>query len=97
MSSINKSLPSPLHTKAEEKRNAYSPGFASKYSNRTPAKDLAEMVSKVKEENSDENHCVVRTPNLSIPNAPNSIGKYSTVWKNEKFALMYRFHEMFFK
>ena len=74
MSSINKSLPSPLHTKAEEKRNAYSPGFASKYSNRTPAKDLAEMVSKVKEENSDENHCVVRTPNLSIPNAPNSIG-----------------------
>ena len=73
LASLNKTLPSPLQTKSEEKRSAYSPGYASKYSTRTPPKDLSEMVNKVKDESNDENYCLVRTPNVSVP-ANNLIG-----------------------
>ena len=73
LASLNKTLPSPLQTKSEEKRSAYSPGYASKYSTRTPPKDLSEMVNKVKDESNDENYCLVRTPNVSVP-ANNLLG-----------------------
>ena len=62
---LNKSLPSPLATKTEPKKRTYTQGYAMKYSQRTPPKDLSEMVTKVKE---DENvRTVVRTPNLAMP------------------------------
>ena len=63
-----------MHTKSEDKHtNPHTADFASKYSTRTPPKDLSEMVSKVKDEKNDENFCLVRTPNLSIQNPLNSI------------------------
>ena len=43
-------LPPQLSTKSEAKRRCLSPAYAMKYSNRTPPKDLKELVHKVKEE-----------------------------------------------
>ena len=50
LTNLNKNLSSPLNTKSEPKRRCLSPGYAMKYSNRTPPKDLKELVHKVKEE-----------------------------------------------
>ena len=53
LTNLNKSLNSPLNTKSEPKRRCLSPAYAMKYSNRTPPKDLRELVHKVKEEHNE--------------------------------------------
>ena len=50
LSSLNTSLDSPLNTKSETKRRCLSPAYSMKYSNRTPPKDMKEMVHRVKDE-----------------------------------------------
>jgi hypothetical protein len=66
---VNKNLTSPLNTKSESKRRCLSPEYVSRYSYRTPPKDLSEMVTRVKGEN-EENHCVVRSPSIAMPPPP---------------------------
>ena len=70
---LNKTLPSPLNTKSETKRKAYSPAYAIKYSQRTPPKDLKEMVNKVKDEENDSVHALVRTPDFALPTPPSQV------------------------
>lgn len=69
LNTLNKNLPSPLNTKSDSKRKSYSPSYALKYSKRTPPKDLSEMVTRVKDEDSDSVHALIRTPPIAMPSA----------------------------
>ena len=73
---VNKALPSPLNTKSEPKKKPFSPAYTNKYSQRTPPKDLKEMVTKVKDEENDSVHALVRSPPVAVPTPPAQVSIY---------------------
>ena len=82
LASTNKNLASPINTKSETgKKKTMSPAQAAKYSQRTPPKDLSEMVTKVKDENSEDATptCVVRTPPYAVPTPPSQVKQHTNL------------------
>ena len=77
--SVNKTLASPLNTKSETKRKSYSSGDSVKYSQRTPPKDLKEMVTRVKDEENDSVHALVRTPPTAVPTPPSPVKQHNNL------------------
>lgn len=85
---LNQNLTSPIHTKSDKSRSRnLSPGYAIKYSTRTPPKDLAEMVTKVKDENTDDVHCVVRTPPIAMAPPPSVVKQHTSYLGGEVVVL----------
>ena len=67
--------------RSETKRKPYSSAYTTKYSQRTPPKDLKEMVTKVKDEENDSVHALVRSPPVAVPTPPSQV---SSPFKNNK-------------
>ena len=68
--------------RSETKRKPYSSAYTTKYSQRTPPKDLKEMVTKVKDEENDSVHALVRSPPVAVPTPPSQV---SLSFKNNIF------------
>lgn len=79
VANVNKTLPSPLNTKSETKRKPYSSAYTTKYSQRTPPKDLKEMVTKVKDEENDSVHALVRSPPIAVPTPPSQVKQHNNL------------------
>ena len=59
--------------RSETKRKPYSSAYTTKYSQRTPPKDLKEMVTKVKDEENESVHALVRSPPVAVPTPPSQV------------------------
>ena len=79
--------------RSETKRKPYSSAYTTKYSQRTPPKDLKEMVTKVKDEENDSVHALVRSPPVAVPTPPSQV---SSPFKNNIKISFVKFHVQIF-